>query len=97
MSATVDTLGGALAWRIGAVPPLAKLLVLAELARTALAGDSDVGADAARLLSDDARSITDIAYDVGFGDLSNFVRTFRAAAGMSPRTYRTQIRVGRRR
>src|SRR4029078_2043366 len=30
---------------------------------------------AARLLADDARSITDIALDVGFADLSNFVRT----------------------
>ncbi|NVB84583.1 MAG: helix-turn-helix transcriptional regulator [Kofleriaceae bacterium] len=177
----IDTLGGEVAWRIGAVPPLAKLLVLAELARTALAGDSDVGADelgiqlaerfvglvtqtarrvrpgsrdrrravgaaawldahasedialddaareaglsafhflrvfrdvlgltphqylvrarlrrAARLLADDARPITDIAYDVGFGDLSNFVRTFRAAAGMSPRTYRAHVRRRRR-
>jgi AraC family transcriptional regulator len=43
---------------------------------------------AARLLADDARSITDIAYDVGFGDLSNFVRTFRRAAGLSPRRFR---------
>jgi AraC family transcriptional regulator len=43
---------------------------------------------AARLLADDARSITDIAFDVGFGDLSNFVRTFHRAAGVSPRGYR---------
>lgn len=43
---------------------------------------------AARLLADDQRSITDIAYDVGFGDLSNFVRTFRRAAGVSPRGFR---------
>ncbi len=28
--------------------------------------------------------ITDIAYDVGFADLSNFVRTFHRAAGASP-------------
>jgi len=27
-------------------------------------------------------SITDVAYDVGFGDLSNFVRTFHRAAGV---------------
>jgi AraC-like DNA-binding protein len=178
----VDTLGGERAWRIGAVPPIANLLVLAELARTALAGAGDLGADelairlaerfvglvtrttrrvrpsardrrravdaaawldahasedialddaareadlsvfhflrvfqrvlgltphqylvrarlrrAARLLADDARPITEIAYDVGFGDLSNFVRTFRAAAGMSPRTYRAQVRADRRR
>ncbi len=43
---------------------------------------------AARLLADDAHSITDIAYDVGFGDLSNFVRTFHRAAGVSPRSFR---------
>jgi len=43
---------------------------------------------AARLLADPARSITDVAFDVGFADLSNFVRTFRRAAGVSPRTFR---------
>ena len=43
---------------------------------------------AARLLSDDERSITDVALDVGFGDLSNFVRTFSRAAGVSPGRFR---------
>jgi len=43
---------------------------------------------AARLLADEERAITDIAYDVGFGDLSNFVRTFHRAAGVSPRSFR---------
>ena len=43
---------------------------------------------AARLLSDGERSITDVAFDVGFGDLSNFVRTFHRAAGVSPRRFR---------
>ena len=43
---------------------------------------------AARLLADGARSITDVALDVGFGDLSNFVRTFHRAAGVSPRRFR---------
>ena len=43
---------------------------------------------AARLLADPARRITDIALDVGFGDLSNFVRTFRRAAGLSPSGFR---------
>jgi AraC-like DNA-binding protein len=43
---------------------------------------------AARLLADEDRPITDIAYEVGFGDLSNFVRTFHRAAGMSPRAFR---------
>ena len=43
---------------------------------------------AARLLAGDTRAITDIAFDVGFGDLSNFVRTFHRAAGVSPRAFR---------
>jgi AraC-like DNA-binding protein len=51
---------------------------------------------AARLLADDSLSITQIAYDVGFGDLSNFVRTFRRAAGVSPRGFRQAARGDRR-
>jgi AraC-like DNA-binding protein len=47
---------------------------------------------AARLLADDGPSITDVAYDVGFGDLSNFVRTFHRAAGVSPRRFREASR-----
>jgi AraC-like DNA-binding protein len=47
---------------------------------------------AARLLADDDSSITDVAYDVGFGDLSNFVRTFHRAAGVSPRKFREASR-----
>ena len=47
---------------------------------------------AARLLADDDISITDIAYDVGFGDLSNFVRTFHRAAGVSPLRFRQASR-----
>jgi len=47
---------------------------------------------AARLLTDEDTSITDIAYDVGFGDLSNFVRTFHRAAGVSPRAFRKTSR-----
>jgi AraC family transcriptional regulator len=43
---------------------------------------------AARLLAEDARPITDVAFDAGFGDLSNFVRTFHRAAGVSPRGFR---------
>lgn len=43
---------------------------------------------AARLLADPARSITDVALDVGFADLSNFVRTFHRAAGVSPGGFR---------
>ncbi len=51
---------------------------------------------AARLLADDARSITDVALDVGFGDLSNFVRTFHRAAGVSPGRFRRAAQGGRR-
>jgi AraC-like DNA-binding protein len=51
---------------------------------------------AARLLADDARSITDVSLDVGFGDLSNFVRSFRRVAGVSPRHFRQAARGNRK-
>lgn len=35
-------------------------------------------------------NILDIALDCGFGDLSNFIRGFRAEFGVSPRQYRKQ-------
>jgi AraC-like DNA-binding protein len=44
--------------------------------------------EAARLLADGSRRITDVALDCGFADLSNFVRTFRRAAGFAPREFR---------
>src|SRR5262249_16839140 len=47
---------------------------------------------AAGLLADEGRSITDVALDVGFADLSNFVRTFHRAAGVSPRAFRRAAR-----
>ncbi|MGH6779787.1 MAG: helix-turn-helix transcriptional regulator, partial [Bradyrhizobium sp.] len=47
---------------------------------------------AARLLADEERAVTEIAYDVGFGDLSNFVRTFHRAAGVSPMKFRQASR-----
>jgi AraC family transcriptional regulator len=50
---------------------------------------------AARLLADEDRAITEIALDVGFADLSNFVRSFRRAAGVSPRAYRQAARTQR--
>jgi AraC-like DNA-binding protein len=170
----VDAIGDTGAFRVGSVPPLPELMVLAELAQTAADGSSDVGLDevghllaarfveavsgrkakrltaglrdrrravesalwidanshkpialddaaeqagispfhflrlfsdvvgvtphqylvrsrlrhAARRLADDDSPITDIAYDVGFGDLSNFVRTFHRAAGASPMRFR---------
>jgi AraC-like DNA-binding protein len=43
---------------------------------------------AARLLVDTAQPVTEIAYQVGFEDLSNFVRTFHRAVGCSPRAFR---------
>jgi AraC-like DNA-binding protein len=43
---------------------------------------------AARLASDRA-SVLDIAFDSGFGDVSNFNRAFRAEFGVSPRAFRT--------
>jgi AraC family transcriptional regulator len=33
-----------------------------------------------------------VALDVGFADLSNFVRTFHRAAGVSPRAFRRAAR-----
>jgi AraC-like DNA-binding protein len=51
---------------------------------------------AARRLADDESPITAIAYDVGFGDLSNFVRTFHRAAGVSPLKFRQASRGNRK-
>ena len=51
---------------------------------------------AARLLVDDEISVTNVAYDVGFADLSNFVRTFHRAAGVSPRRFREASRGDRK-
>ena len=51
---------------------------------------------AARLLADDDRAVTEIAFDVGFADLSNFVRTFHRAAGVSPRAFRRAARGDRK-
>ena len=51
---------------------------------------------AARLLAQDSRPIAEIAYEVGFGDLSNFIRSFRRAAGVSPRRFREAARRDRK-
>src|SRR5258705_719975 len=51
---------------------------------------------AARRLTDDDSPVTDIAYDVGFADLSNFVRTFGRAAGASPLQFRQASRGDRK-
>lgn len=44
--------------------------------------------EAAAKLAGTKAPVTDIALDVGFDDLSNFTRTFRAEFGASPRQYR---------
>ncbi len=48
------------------------------------------------LLANTDRPVTGIAFDVGFGDLSNFVRTFHRAAGVSPRRFRDAARGDRK-
>jgi AraC-like DNA-binding protein len=50
---------------------------------------------AARLLLDDVLPVTTVAFEAGFGDLSNFVRTFGRAAGVSPQRFRQQARAMR--
>jgi len=52
--------------------------------------------DAARLLAAGDTPVTEIALDVGFADLSNFVRTFHRAAGVPPRAFRQAARGERR-
>jgi AraC-like DNA-binding protein len=47
---------------------------------------------AARHLAFDDKPVTEVAYDVGFNDLSNFVRTFHRAAGVSPLKFRQASR-----
>jgi AraC family transcriptional regulator len=44
--------------------------------------------EAARRLGASRQPVTEIALDVGFEDLSNFMRAFRAEFGTSPRRYR---------
>jgi AraC-like DNA-binding protein len=51
---------------------------------------------AARLLAEADRPVTDVALDCGFADLSNFVRTFRRAAGLPPAAFRRASRGERR-
>jgi AraC-like DNA-binding protein len=179
----VDAIGGPSApWRSGALPPLAELMVLGELAQASAASNAKIGLDeigaslaarfletvsgnqnkaapdsaqirrraveaahwidahsndeidladvagaaglspfhflrifssalgvtphqylvrsrlrhAAQLLADEERAITDVALDVGFADLSNFVRTFHRAAKVSPRDFRKAARGDRK-
>lgn len=41
-------------------------------------------------------SLSEIAYQCGFGDYSNFLRAFKKVTGVSPSDYRTQIRQHRK-
>ena len=51
---------------------------------------------AAALLADAERPVTDVALDVGFADLSNFVRSFRRATGFTPPAFRAASRGDRK-
>lgn len=51
---------------------------------------------AARLLADEEQPVTEVALEAGFADLSNFVRSFRRAAGVSPRAFRRAARGDRK-
>ncbi|WP_277527423.1 helix-turn-helix domain-containing protein [Arthrobacter sp. ES3-54] len=48
-------------------------------------------AHARRLLERSDKSISDICYEVGFTNLSNFNRHFRNDAGETPRDYRQRV------
>jgi len=45
---------------------------------------------AAKLLLETRLPVTGVALEAGFGDLSNFIRTFRRATGSSPRAFRAR-------
>jgi AraC-like DNA-binding protein len=42
------------------------------------------------LLYETKKSVTDIAFEVGFGSYSNFYRTFMRITGISPRDYQSR-------
>lgn len=47
---------------------------------------------ASRLLVDTARSISDICYECGFNNISNFNRIFKMRRGVSPSSFRDNYR-----
>jgi AraC-like DNA-binding protein len=49
---------------------------------------------ACRGLIDTDRAVSDLAFDAGFNNLSNFNRRFREAKGMSPREFRSEHQAG---
>lgn len=49
-------------------------------------------ARAAKLLAEEALPVTEVALESGFADLSNFVRSFGRAAGVSPKRFRRAAR-----
>jgi len=51
---------------------------------------------AAKLLAAESTPVTEVALEAGFADLSNFVRTFRRAAGVSPRAFRRAAKPGKK-
>lgn len=46
------------------------------------------------LLRETDRPVTEICFDVGFGSLGTFSRTFRQVVGEAPSTYRTRFATG---
>jgi len=64
--------------------------------RYEVVADEAVADEAGRLLADAPPAQSDVALDCGFADLSNFVRSFRRAAGLSPRAFRKLNRAERK-
>ena len=48
--------------------------------------------DACKLLSSSNMSVTDICYEVGYANVSNFNRTFLRLRGLTPSAYRRLAR-----
>ena len=47
---------------------------------------------AARMLVDTTRNVSEICYECGFNNLSNFNRTFKAKRGFTPRDFRAMFK-----